>query len=487
MTSIYSVYLLVLAVFLLANDCSSASTNRLTRKVESIDDSAASTNLTIQNGEDVSKINFAILNDQQIRPILDRLNLSELLNVAKINSRLNSIACEAFRSKYKDNEISIRGSNKLKSKNYIDHSDPDYAFKKGRNILSDGKSLTTGETFISINEAQMKTDILQYFGKCMNQLEIVNFNMEENQSKVLNKMANEYAADSITSLRLNTVKKETFEQYTRPFKEVEAFTFICWTEDLNETNIKPFNELFPKLKNLSAILTPENEYSFLEHTYPLLEYMDIQIDPSFRASYENAIIDNLIQKNRHIKNLDLYVKRIQNARLIYELFPNIENLTLKRIQTDNETIRFERVKKFELFAEKPGDIDKISLPRLETLKINYNPAHPNEWSEFFKRHQTVTRLDMFTDDIHFNDFAKIAAEFKNLIEIKCGTYNDINIDNAIKMIQDHEKLQKIKFSLSKQTDVDTLHKELDHEWNIKVHDLHFIPIIKIQMNRKIIV
>lgn len=241
-----------------------------------------------QNVYDVSRSDLGKFNDQEIYLMLNGLdNLKALLNAAKLNSRVNSIACDVFRAKYGEYDVLIQDVDK---DNY------------------DIEEIEIGEkTYktITINENQMKIDMLQYFGKCMSSLKIEGYEMSDEQSRTLNRMANEYASESLKSLKIFSVKKDTFEQYTRPWKEVENLTFTCFVEGLNGNSIMPFNQMFPKLKIFKAVLTSKNNYSFMNHYYPNLKSLDITWNRQSGTNHGNRIIDNLLRKNPKVKNVNL--------------------------------------------------------------------------------------------------------------------------------------------------------------------------------------
>lgn len=263
-------FMVVFAIFLLANGCLCKSAKEA------------------QNVYDVSRSDLGKFNDQEIYLMLNGLdNLKALLNAAKVNSRVNSIACDVFRSKYGEYDVLI-----------WDLAQDDY------DIEETDVGEKTYKT-ITIKDNQMKIDMLRYFGKCMRSLKIEGYEMSDEQSRTLNRMANEYASESLTSLRVFSVKKDTFEQYTRPWKEVENFTFTCFAEGLNETSIIPFNQLFPKLKNLKAVLTSNNDYSFMNHYYPNLKSLDITWNRKSGNNYGNRIIEDILRKNPKVKNINL--------------------------------------------------------------------------------------------------------------------------------------------------------------------------------------
>lgn len=88
------------------------------------------------------------------------------------------------------------------------------------------------------------------------------------------------------------------------------------------------------------------------------------------------------------------------------------------------------------------------LPRLDSLKMRYEPYHSENWLDFFKKHTQLSHLHFIehhsktTEHLPLNVFT---ADLSNLtdIEVEFNKYHGVH--QIIDFIENHEKLQKFRF------------------------------------------
>lgn len=159
------------------------------------------------------------------------------------NPSANTITCDAFQQIYNVSWLSLHG-----------HTSSTYSIRLAPEA---------GEIRLVTGTHRLNKAVLQHLGHCSNKFEINNFFMSTFESKVINELVNEYAK-SIIALRLDFVKRETLEQYTKPLEAVENFSFTTSKETIG-THVISFDKLLPKVRELKAQINPEYDYSFMFH------------------------------------------------------------------------------------------------------------------------------------------------------------------------------------------------------------------------------
>lgn len=101
-------------------------------------------------------------------------------------------------------------------------------------------------------------------------------------------------------------------------------------------------------------------------------------------------LNGLFSKNPHIRSFGIDKLSQHFCNLINEYLVNLDNLTVTSIDVENE-IRFEHVKYLE-FRSIHVQMDKLTLPRIETVVIPYTDKIPVAWTDFVKKHQSMSHL-----------------------------------------------------------------------------------------------
>lgn len=387
---------------------------------------------------------FTDLNLDCLYLIFDRLDLVELVNMASITPQYASIAASVFRQKYSDHQLAIR-CNK-----------PEMLYQKIPYGISDGS--------INIYDLKLYQNILKYFGNNLRKINISNGLVLENDLEIANRLTNEYCSKTVRELNLNFLSKNELHQYTTPFSGVEKL--ICTiSSDINGT--WTLNQLFPNLQQLEVLLTSDMNISFIDNQLPHLKQLKLGISAdSFERKQQ---IEGMIRKNPQIRSIEIIGLNIGLVKVISEVIPNIENLTIPNVGIHNmNSIQFGSVKNFALYSNDFSSLEKLSFPHLETLKI-FPPFHSENLIAFFKRHQHLKRLHlMLCPQTSRVNLEELTADLPNLVELVVQNH-DISSQTIIRFIESHDNLMKFQFSKHQiENEVEqTLRRRFEMDWNIR--------------------
>lgn len=251
---------------------------------------------------------------------LNEMNLTEFINMASTNSRIASVAADAFHLNYRDFKISI--------------SDFSYRVQPGDEIW-DGRNISISmppRKRIQIADYQLGLSALQCFRRDIKEV---------------------YIHEKYTT--------DILEKLTEPLDSVEELSIDI---KQNGSNILPISQLFPRLRRLSVHLKRNVDISFVNCELPQLEHLSIHAE--YDAWNQQNHIEGMIQKNAQIKSFEFGGFPAKYIKVIKQLLPNLTNLTLhhQKIETEDDIVRFEHLKRLELKGNEP-----MILLSLRTYKL----------------------------------------------------------------------------------------------------------------------
>lgn len=391
-----------------------------------------------------SDIQFIDLNFDVQYLIIDGMSLTELVKMAQTNRKFNSIAKAVFFHKYRDYIIEIE------------------AKKTGEIHEYDELKL------IVIKDNKLALSVLQLFGSLIKTLTIVNRFIDDYLSTNINKMANEYASDSITSLDLSFVKGNTFEQFALPFKGVENLSFSLNRDSLSG-KIMPFDKLFPRLCRLKMTLAFDLDYSFIDCEFRWLEHVDIHVYDF--SGEKKQLVEGLFRKNSRIRSVTTWNFPVDYVIEIHKMFPHLEQLTLRELDGINKPLHFAHVTDFTLDSFEFECINMLSFENLQSFGMFYDEDFFEESRQFFKDNRNISKLmvDVFTQSID-ERFVQLIDELPDLNELimnlKIGSMKP---EFITRVIESHEKLTKFEWSTYQNYDESTIKfifDEFKDEWLI---------------------
>lgn len=384
--------------------------------------------------------------------IFAHLNINDLLNLVDVEPNFHYLAAEVFRRKYRKRTIDMQGANVNAQRQIAEY--------------------VSGET-ISIYDVELFKKMLKIFGFAIEKIELQN---EVNNTNILCQFINKYCS-SLRSLTLNFISEDTLNHFTAPLKLVQDLSFPKDLASVGKKNEVSLNRLFPKLQRLSINLKSTVNRSFLLHKFPHLEQLNAII--SKNAWKQRDQIEEFLRKNPQIRQLDIDSLQYPDDyfQFVKNLLPNLESLTIHDSYTEFEfldkTIQFDHVKQLTYFAL-PYFLDKLSFPRLESVKMQYSRLMTKIYMHFFQNHKLLQRLHINEFNGSNDDLLAMIDEFTNLIEFRMDYSEDIAVDTIIKIIRTRETLMKFELKMIEleANDVTIIRNRLENEWHINVLVIH---------------
>lgn len=359
--------------------------------------------------------------------IFDDLDLMDLINIVQFNETLSPIVAESVRRNYGNYRLQFCRT-----------------LRKKQFFITDSQD----EPTIQVENFELISTILTHFGRTFHDIQIINPNLNAEDTKLLYKMVNEHCSESLVRLNLGSVEVAAFEKLTKPFENVKQLIFsLRGNQAQNE--IRPFNELFPKLHELSLTLYSDLDYSFLDCELPSLEYIpDFGItDLSFRRREQ---IEGFLRKNPQIRGIHTNFKFPADfAKFLSENLPNVVSLTLDTFDIGNDAVRFGKLKHLVLEEKNVKSIEKLSLPQIQAFEMFYS-SNVHGAFEFFRRHVLLSKLvlNWQESDEHgqLDDFAELLP---NLTDLQIDFPLDCNAESFSKFSRFHRKLMTFRIRITR--------------------------------------
>lgn len=400
-----------------------------------------------------TKTRFCDLDDDVLYIIFSKLDLTDLVSLVEVDSRLSGMANDVFRPKHKHSQLEILAHRR---ESIEEKTVP--PFKKDRNQLI-------------INDVGLALSVLKYFGSNFQKITFSYVNKSKmNDLLEIIEFLNDNGSKTLKTLDLN-IAHDFLEKFTRSFEAVEELNICSHTIKFNESI--QLNDLFPKLRRLNLKSIGVSHFSFISSTFSHLEHFSLRLSNSNDVTNIESVKE-LIRKNPTIRSI---AARLDDPGLVAftnQHLPNIENLTI--CSAPNDSVRFESVENFDFTSGDASSIDKLSMPRIESLKMIYDPKHLNKWMAFFKNHTQLRQLhirEKYLGNIYklLRIFDQFTAHLTHLIDVSLGSFvcnQDAQIESIVAFFENHKHLNSCRFL---DGDFEPEHQQilrerLANEWNI---------------------
>lgn len=385
----------------------------------------------------ITDLNFDVLH-----LILSDFDWTDLMNVIDAIPTLSPIVSSIFRWKYKDYMIQIMfaESNANRAKLLID----------------------TPRKIIAIYDYETILTVLTLFGHVIQRINIQNEAIDNNRLATISAALNKYGSKTLASLEFVRIAIDTLEQFSVPFQAIQNLTISINDEGFRCGNL-PLNQLFPNVRRLVVHLETQVNNSFIDYQYPELEHLTIYAK---QAEYVEQHIEDLIRKNSQIKSIELKRIPINFIEFINRQLPALETLVLYELHIESDTLGFDCLKHFELYESSADSIRRLSLPHLQTIKITYSSQDFDDWTHFFGRHQSITKLHL--TEYHYllsEPLVAFTAILTNLVVLTVKSSHEITLQAIIQSI---ENLPHLKvFRSYNGIDLRLLQERFAEDWNIE--------------------
>lgn len=389
------------------------------------------------------------LNEDFEWAMFDTFDLEEMLQLAKDSRYSDFVKKHIFPVKYHNYEF------------WLSDDDEDI-FEGVVNVLPDAMHITDYDLFI---------DVIVHFGQSIRRLFISHFDLSDDQYNNLHRYVNEYCCESLISITLFGCPENQFSLYKKPFSRLQVLRVDIETQQIG--HILPFNELFPKLQELS-LHTIVSDSQFIVSELPHLKRLSIGLhfkNCSDLVTAEKQFA-SLLEKNPQIQNICYSGILGDFITTIKRCLPRLEYFSVFDVNDQVESVQFDDVKEFQVTSSTLGPVERFSFPCLETLQLYYSWKYfaanaLNSWRSFFKRHQNVRKIICDTTDS--KGLVEFISTLPNLqeIEINCmiGVSFDLNLIS--RFIEKNEYLLRFQFrgtSFLDEPDLAFYREKFGREW-----------------------
>lgn len=404
--------------------------------------------LQSNNENNKNKTKFIDINMDVQFLILKHLSLMELISLVEAIPQSYSLALKVIR--HNNYEIVICHNCPNIHQNYFEN-----------NIVKS----------VEIYNLDLILNTLKMYGSSIQQIVIRSDFSDNNGSMIIGRCINEYSSESLVHLRLGEIKEDTFARFTLPFKNLEHLTFTVANSTQFKNGSLPMNQLFPKLRRLTTVWRSNVDYSFIDCHFPQLEWL--YFEGSMSAWQQREQIESILKKNHQIRSISVRFFPKDFIKILNKALPNIESLSIDRIDVGTDAVHMANVNKFVIFDANSDSIRNLSFPKLESLELKYSPEHLDAWMEFFRKHQNLTKLYVFHPlSWQTVQLTELTKDLTNLHEVRLGCTNYISFEAISRFIDDHKRLMTFRFSKYRFNDEDwfQLRHRFENEWNFELID-----------------
>lgn len=374
----------------------------------------------------------------ELLPVLVKLDLTELLNLAQINQNLSALVADAFERKYAEKTFTIKsfGKEEVDSKRRIFESD---------NVV--------------IEDFEMSLRILKHFGEYISNLEMhFDGENETNFYKILSAV-NEHCSESLIKLRLLLNQPIVLPQLSKQFNKVK-YVSIENHLPLIGSHTHLMNQTYPELKSLSvSVLVADSDY--VSCHFSQLEHLSV-------STADEDMITDLLVRNPHIKSISVQRGTFDLMLMIKDTLPSLKHLSVGWFDMQNEEIRFDNVTKFtmELTSDSPKN---FFFSNLQEIDMYFHSTFFNDWVEFFERHQQITKFHLRHWSISDDQFEKLTSFLPNLVEMTTSSLqnNTIKSDTISRFIESHRKLNIFELDSCEEAERRALLMKFENNWKIQ--------------------
>lgn len=367
---------------------------------------------------------FTDLNDDVLYIIFYRIGLTNLINLAEINPRLQDLADQVIQSRYRQKTLSID----LK--------------------LPRTQSCEETENKVTIYDFDLALEVFKYFGSYFRWLEFLYRSTTTSDADLERffEFLNKYCSKSLVRLDMEFMQ-DLFEKFTYQFEAIEELKIRSNLDTFPET--RPLNKTFPNLRRFTLYSRLGTVYSFKSIKFKRLEYFAIDGN-DLNDSKNNEFVKEIIRLNPTIRSLDLKISDRTLAKFISLHLPTLENLTIHHLGNDTvEFLNLRSLNYIDIDKDNFDSIEKLSMPRLESLKAYFNLAHSNKWKQFFNKYSQLRRLHIEESSYvnFFNELRnvdQVVSSLVNLTDVEFGML--VEHESLIRLLQNHKKLNRCRIS-----------------------------------------
>lgn len=399
--------------------------------------------------------------------IVEELDYPSLLQIAEINEYFSILATDVFRRKYSTRNITLADFSKCKN---LAKVQPDIGLISailtsiGKNPKKWEHSHCVFNDHIEIYQVEETLMTLKHFGHVIQQLNILYFNMEENDAKIIAEYIDKYCTKTLIHIGFASHYQSIFQYLNVPFQMVENVSFQNSISYIKNEAL-PMNDLFPVLRHLTlcSFESAAIDNFYIVSHLPHLEHLTFDAKHSY-SHFEEIV--QLIKKNPQIQSIDLKDITPRFLGSIASLLPNLKMLALLARFDNIDEIHFENVTKFEATRSLMAP-ENISFSNLDELWIKCDENQCDKWRVFVEKYRNLRRLHVRSSSISNDQFERL-TNLPNLEDVSVFLLDEhlIGIETVVKFMESHGKLKSFQLNSCKEIDKEILYGKFQREWKI---------------------
>lgn len=303
--------------------------------------------------------------------------------------------------------------------------------------------------------------ILQTFGNLVHKLKVSFEQIDAAEGREIVKHINEYCANSLTQLELNSCKGNILDDLKSTFINLKTFVFS--SSETNNFQIKPhatkLSRLFPNLNSLKLGFTKISHWAIIVGKFPHLNFLDLTPpNKETQNVIDNNLAANLIRKNAHIETLIVNEYTMMLLKNVSDFLPKLQNLTLNMfskdcLNYDGKPIQFNTVQHLSIQSESYGLPTEISFTQLQRLNLDVARSTDDKWLQFINKqvNKNIDDFEMIAKNLPEKQFLAIPNELTNLktVVVKCP--REFSADELNSFVLECKLMTNLKMKMTLQT------------------------------------
>lgn len=314
--------------------------------------------------------------------------------------------------------------------------------------------------------------ILEKFGHFILHLDIFHgFIITKDVSIDIFRAVNSYCSDTLTELHISNWN-DIFNEFKKPLKKLEYLSLEGNFYRMSNSNLT-FGNIFPSLYHLTLRNVEFANASWLDHNYPYLHHLTVDIWNGYHPRPEWRInritFKRLIESNTQISSLTLKFPSPSVLQIVADQLICLESLEIVFFQEGmigyiNSNIRFHQLK--TLIVNEGPALEHLVFDNLVEFESN---GLSQEWINLVKNQKSLKqlRINRLIEDFELLELVNIDA---NLTHIYFQCENEAQVQNIVQLIEGNQCLTNLHVHTPKNIDwnegFEALQEQLPHHWNV---------------------
>lgn len=326
---------------------------------------------------------------------------------------------------------------------------------------------------IKIRNRDVMGKFLKKFCNKIKKLKINYKNIQSNELFLIGYMINLYCWQNLTELEFLHCENGELNGLFWPFKRVKKLTISGMLNKLQSNNLY-FHQLFPAVEILDLNLWGDYTQRDLKQTFQHLEH--IKITKYQKYQYLNPIgIVEILKSNPQINRLTLQEPSNMILKIIRENILKLKSLELSYLidsiefnafsRIGNGTIRMPNIENLKIIStsnQLPEYFADYSFDDLQNFEL-HSFTNIEEWIKIILNHSKLQKIHLTNGKMTDEYFHSLIGQLPNLIEFNASCSLNVQTSSLFKFIKTNKNLNKIHLQIPNKI-YDKLLKKLGRKW-----------------------